>query len=399
MKPNYYFRSMLHLVLLLVSSFVLTALPSHAQEPIIKMTTSRAAGKQIYLFIQGEGSITAEGLQETIKTDKKTHEPYTLTQSTVTLKGKITSLWCGENDLTNLDVSGNTQLTDLWCNNNNLQSLDVSTNIMLTELICHDNQLKTLDVSKNTSLRALTCSDNQLQKLDVSKNKDLDILECANNGIKGAKMTRLIESLCDRTGKSMGRFTVFDPTRGNDTNLCLTTHVAKTKAKNWEVIYYDGNEFKNYAGATPENRTITFGDNITAKIGEVSFVSGTPVLQGTVITFSAKNSTEKTLYIWRDNDGELAKGAEHATLSYEVVDNSTITLIADATHTEAVAGVSVRLQGNNLLIEGITAPEVVLYNVAGERLRTSHETQLDLTDLPSGVYLVRVNGVTYKVVK
>ena len=40
----------------------------------------------------------------------------------------LTSLMCGDNQLTSLDVSANTDLLTLWCNNNNLTSLDLSQN-------------------------------------------------------------------------------------------------------------------------------------------------------------------------------------------------------------------------------------------------------------------------------
>jgi hypothetical protein len=40
---------------------------------------------------------------------------YTLTSSTVTITGDVTSLYCGGNSLTSLDVSSDTLLTYLSC--------------------------------------------------------------------------------------------------------------------------------------------------------------------------------------------------------------------------------------------------------------------------------------------
>ena len=73
----------------------------------------------------------------------------------------LTSLNCGFNKLTSLDVSKNTALTYLGCSDNQLKSLDVSKNTALTYLGCSVNQLISLNVSKNTALTQLNCEDNQ----------------------------------------------------------------------------------------------------------------------------------------------------------------------------------------------------------------------------------------------
>lgn len=88
---------------------------------------------------------------------------------------------CGENLLTELDISQNTMLTVLKCNMNSLTTLDVSHNTMLTRLICWENQLTTLDVSHNPALDYLTCDTNQLMTLDVSHNPVLEQLRCGSN--------------------------------------------------------------------------------------------------------------------------------------------------------------------------------------------------------------------------
>jgi len=93
----------------------------------------------------------------------------------------LTSLSCGGNQLTSLDVSKNTALTSLSCYYNQLTSLDVSKNTALGGLDCDGNQLTSLDVSKNTALTDLRCSYNQLTSLDLSKNTALTELYCNEN--------------------------------------------------------------------------------------------------------------------------------------------------------------------------------------------------------------------------
>lgn len=80
----------------------------------------------------------------------------------------LTSLICGGNQLTELDLSNNTVLTQLWCENNQLTALDLSRNTALNDLSCYNNQLTTLKISRNNALAYLSCYNNQLTTLDVS---------------------------------------------------------------------------------------------------------------------------------------------------------------------------------------------------------------------------------------
>jgi hypothetical protein len=94
----------------------------------------------------------------------------------------LTSLYCGSNNLTSLDVSINTSLGYLSCNYNQITNLDVSQNTSLLTLVCSNNQLTSLDMSQNTSLLLLVCSNNQLTSLDVRNGNNINMtLSCQNN--------------------------------------------------------------------------------------------------------------------------------------------------------------------------------------------------------------------------
>ena len=102
----------------------------------------------------------------------------------------LTTLYCGSNQLTSLDVSKNTALTTMYCAENQLTSLDVSKNNTLNSLSCDYNQLTSLDVSKNTALTSLYCDDNQLTSLDVSKNTALTTLDYWGNQFDSEALIR-----------------------------------------------------------------------------------------------------------------------------------------------------------------------------------------------------------------
>lgn len=93
-------------------------------------------------------------------------------------------LYCSDNKLTGLDMSGNPALEQLLCYENNLESLNVTKNKKLSKLKCYQNRLKELNLENNKYLKVLDCSYNNLTTLDVSHNVRLDTLECDNNGME-----------------------------------------------------------------------------------------------------------------------------------------------------------------------------------------------------------------------
>lgn len=69
----------------------------------------------------------------------------------------LTTLKCGFNELTELNLSGLTKLTTLWCQMNQLTTLDVSGLTHLTELWCFQNNLTALDITQLSSLYRIYC--------------------------------------------------------------------------------------------------------------------------------------------------------------------------------------------------------------------------------------------------
>ncbi|EMB24199.1 leucine-rich repeat domain-containing protein [Treponema denticola] len=146
-------------------------------------------------------SVTVEGCEETTLTSGT--ETVLHAQGTrVILKGKITELYCYDNQLTALNVQGLTALQVLWCISNQLTALNVqglsalesltcdwnrltALNVQgltaLKELMCHGNRLTALDVQGCASLQTLYCYYNQLTALDVQGLTALESLHCGSN--------------------------------------------------------------------------------------------------------------------------------------------------------------------------------------------------------------------------
>ena len=81
------------------------------------------------------------------------------------------------------DISGIeyfTNLTSLDCGNNQLTALPVEKLTNLTNLSCSNNQLTALSVGSLTNLAVLDCSENRLTELDITSVTSLNNLYCGN---------------------------------------------------------------------------------------------------------------------------------------------------------------------------------------------------------------------------
>ena len=113
---------------------------------------------------------------------------------------QLTSLFCGNNQLTALPVENLTQLTKLSCFGNQLTALPVENLTKLTSLRCGNNQLTALPVENLTQLTELSCFDNQLTALPVGNLTQLTSLSCSNNQLTALlveKLTNLTSLNCD----------------------------------------------------------------------------------------------------------------------------------------------------------------------------------------------------------
>ena len=155
-------------------------------------------------------------------------------------------LKCYGNQLTTLDLSNNKALKELLCQANKLTALDLSKNTALIYLHCNDNQLTTLDLSKNTALIELYCFNNQLTSLKLNSNMEVEKVYCYGNKLRGSSVTTLINSLPSTTTGGTLYFYKNETSTGNSMTLA---QVKAAKAKNWNVLMYDGKDWVDYIGS------------------------------------------------------------------------------------------------------------------------------------------------------
>ena len=110
-------------------------------------------------------------------------------------KKNLDGLYCSDNVLTDLNISGDSNLYVIYCYNNQLVDLDVTDCDNLIELRCYNNYLNNLDVSNNNNLQSLWCFNNNILSLDISKNDRLHNCCCWDNYFTSVDVSNHVSKL------------------------------------------------------------------------------------------------------------------------------------------------------------------------------------------------------------
>ncbi|MCL2642477.1 MAG: InlB B-repeat-containing protein, partial [Candidatus Bathyarchaeota archaeon] len=151
----------------------------------------------VTIAIRGSGSATvnwgdSSSNSYTLSPDSDCVCAHSYTSSvsrTITITGKVTHLQCNGNELTDLNVTGNSLLETLYCSNNLLTSLSVSGLANLRTLYCDSNKLSSLIFSGNPTIEVLSCCRNSLSSLSVSGFSKLYYLACENNSLSSLNVS------------------------------------------------------------------------------------------------------------------------------------------------------------------------------------------------------------------
>ena len=94
----------------------------------------------------------------------------------------VRSLYCQNNHLDSLDLTGASALRTLFADNNELSSLDVSASYILTDLRASYNRLKEIKLPKNgIEFYTLMLTGNRLKEIDLTSNRVLYCLLLEDN--------------------------------------------------------------------------------------------------------------------------------------------------------------------------------------------------------------------------
>lgn len=112
-----------------------------------------------------------------------------LTEIDITKNEKLDDFLIHNNFLSNIDLSNSDQLTKLVIYNNNISEIDLSMLPNLLELNISNNPITTLDVSNNLSLSTCRFAQAEVSTIDLSKNENLRYLDCSGNDISELDLT------------------------------------------------------------------------------------------------------------------------------------------------------------------------------------------------------------------
>ena len=216
----------------------------------------------------------------------------------------LATFYCGNNkELADINLKSMPALADFSCYGNKIRKLDLSLNPMLTSLICRDNLIEgTLDLSKNPKVEQVNCYNNMISEIRLAAEPALRHMEMQRNNIRGAAMTSLIKALPkyvaygsdewdDYGGLNLQGLYVTETSGTLEKNVALVSDVKIAKDKKWPVFALNIDDYgtsapKPYDGVDPT------GVNATAAASTVKVY----VTQGTVFAEGIADGETVTLY-------------------------------------------------------------------------------------------------------
>ena len=159
----------------------------HASAGQVKMKTAKAAGETMAIALNAGIPVTltwGDGSSEELFTTGQLQE-ITVKAANLTLSSDkdITALYLAECGLTVLDVTGVAgTLRRLFCPDNQLETLNVSGCTNLVSFDCQGNKLRSLSVL-SPNIEDLNIADNQLTTNGLRSAENVTSLVCANNKI------------------------------------------------------------------------------------------------------------------------------------------------------------------------------------------------------------------------
>lgn len=97
---------------------------------------------------------------------------------------KLQKLFCNNNQLTEIDLSGFLKLNELRCQNNQIFRITSTRNTTLKKLWCWNNQLAGFNGEIHPLLEEISAGDNPLTMLMLAKNTRLKVVKCARTSLE-----------------------------------------------------------------------------------------------------------------------------------------------------------------------------------------------------------------------
>lgn len=391
--------------------------PSVGGEPGISFTTNKEVGSKITLSVTANGEVSASGLklpdgQSNLTKDKEVS--YEITSQDIRLTGDITKLEVHNNGLQTLNLNKAKNLTSLECSYNQIQALDFSHNALIKRIKCENNQLATLTLTGCSSLDYLDCTGNKLNALDLSTNTSMWSLWCESNQFTSLDVTMckdLMYFAC-----SGNQLTELNLSKNAELAhiFCSENKISSldlsTCGKLNTVAVYD-NPLESLK--LPTATSLEFISIYRTKLSHESLRT---IIEGLPSRFDANNTPldpagsltvqvkgEKSPMKVFDKDIKDAEAKNWKLLQYDE-DTDEVT---NPTYKEEIASNKawqiVVLKDVLTIKNAPLGKEVTLHGIDGtlylRNTLTTETTTLDISKIPSGVYVVTIENVSSTIIK
>ncbi|MCI2228687.1 T9SS type A sorting domain-containing protein [Polaribacter sp. MSW13] len=287
----------------------------------------------------------------------------------------LEELRCSATNISSLDLSNNTALSYLSCYGTSLENLDVSNNTLLEYLDCsYNDSLISVDVSDLTALTHVNCSYSELlNSLNLSYTNSIETLYCNNTALTSLGMpSSLIKLRAMNTPLSNIGFSNSPALEDIDCgNTALTVVDLSSNPALINISLYNNNltelNVKNGAN-TNINYFNTIGNPNLSCI-EVDDVNYSTTNWETIDNTSIFSENCSSLSVDQLSLNEFVLYPNPATDIFNVTSNQPIT-------------------------------RMELFDISGKRvLQTSNATQVNISELQPGFYLLRIFSENTKTVK
>jgi len=304
---------------------------------------------------------------------------------------QITELLCSNNELTTLDVSNNTAAKFIYFERNDISTIDFSNNLDVEYIRVTGNNLPNLDVSANTNLKVLYCGQNDLTNLDVTTNSNLTELEFSFNSISTIDLSNntLLERLgcqsVDIVNIDLSLNTVLERLLigGPLASIDLTNNLLLQR-----LIVFGAMDTIDVSNNTVlEEITISSQNLTTADLRNGNNVNLTEVLFLTVPNLTCVYVDDKTYSEanWTNPNPGLTNFVETEQECNTILSvNNVETISFNVYPNPATSFLNIKTT--------TTIKEAVIYNLLGKELLIISASQINISDLAKGMYLLSIKG-------
>lgn len=348
------------------------------------------------LVLTGPSITSLEGIQSFVNLDYLRCYIIGITSlDVVTQNLNLKTLIIEDLGIPSLDVTQMTDLTYLNFHANALSSLDLSQNPNLRTLIGSWNQLTALDVSQNPELKELTVYHNSVTNIDVTANQNLETLSISNNPI----------NILDVNQNQNLKILRVESTELTSLDVRLNTNLKRLSVGRNELTSLDISQNHTLETLSCDENKLTNLD-----ISNNTNLFSLSCENNQLISLNIKNGANTTLVDMKARNNPNLEciqvdNAAMANSKYCIIDDPLPSWCKDGTaifSEDCSLGVednyadSFNLYPNPvrdiLYIEAIEVPMIVeIYSTAGILIETTSNLYIDVSDLASGLYFIKVS--------